>query len=179
MEGRPCWCAQWILWDLNSILMLTFSFVLVEKMLTWPHWSRVWRHSISSKLVLPGLHSGWLSCPCQVCTFNLWIGKFTFESSYVGSFYMVSDQQYCGLRKRHWRRGRDRETRKINREHNKNVKSVQLFSILILQLNAEMSYVSTQHLTSVVSFSFFPRISLHFNAFSRLVIVSYQHVLCK
>ena len=42
-NGQPCWCPQLILWELNSFLMQTFSFVLVEK---HAHWSREWKHSI-------------------------------------------------------------------------------------------------------------------------------------
>ena len=32
-KRRPCWCPQIVLWELNSILLLTFSFPLVENML--------------------------------------------------------------------------------------------------------------------------------------------------
>ena len=42
-ERRTCWCPQLVLWELNSILILTFSFALVEK---HAHWSREWKHSI-------------------------------------------------------------------------------------------------------------------------------------
>ena len=42
---RPCLCSQLILWELDSFLMLTFPFVLVEK---HTHWSREWKHSMWS-----------------------------------------------------------------------------------------------------------------------------------
>ena len=42
-ERWPCWCPKLILWELDSILMLTFPFVLVEK---HAHWSREWEHCI-------------------------------------------------------------------------------------------------------------------------------------
>ena len=37
-ERRPCWCPQQVIWVLNSILMLTFSFPLVEKRCSWITW---------------------------------------------------------------------------------------------------------------------------------------------
>ena len=39
----PFWCPQLILWELDSLLMLTFPFVLVQK---HPHWSCEWKHCI-------------------------------------------------------------------------------------------------------------------------------------
>ena len=42
-ERRPCWCPQVILWELNSILMQTLSFVFLYKQ---AHRSREWKHSI-------------------------------------------------------------------------------------------------------------------------------------
>ena len=46
-EMWPCWCPQVISWELNSILMQTFSFVLVKKR---AHWSSLiideWKHAV-------------------------------------------------------------------------------------------------------------------------------------
>ena len=43
-EERPLsWCSRLLLRELNSILMLTFSFVLFGK---HAHWSREWKHSM-------------------------------------------------------------------------------------------------------------------------------------
>ena len=42
-KGRPCWCLQLLLRELNSILVQTFSFVLVEKHVNW---TREWKHSV-------------------------------------------------------------------------------------------------------------------------------------
>ena len=43
MKRRPCWCSKPILWELNSFLMQTLSFVSVNLHRCWP---REWKHSI-------------------------------------------------------------------------------------------------------------------------------------
>ena len=40
---RPCWCPKPILWELNSFLMQTLSFVPINLHRCWP---REWKHSI-------------------------------------------------------------------------------------------------------------------------------------
>ena len=40
---RPCWCSKPILWELNSFLMQTLSFVSINLHRCWP---REWKHSI-------------------------------------------------------------------------------------------------------------------------------------
>ena len=47
MKRPPCWCPKPILWELNSFLMQTLSFVSVNLYRCWP---REWKHSI------PGSH---------------------------------------------------------------------------------------------------------------------------
>ena len=43
IKRRPCWCPKPILWELNSFLMQTFSFVPINFHKCWP---REWKHSI-------------------------------------------------------------------------------------------------------------------------------------
>ena len=43
MKRRPCWCPKPILWELNSFLMQTLSFVSINLHRCWP---REWKHSI-------------------------------------------------------------------------------------------------------------------------------------
>ena len=58
MKRRPCWCPKPILWELNSFLMQTLSFVPINLHRCW---SREWKHSIGEA---PGL-AGWKqSVPC-------------------------------------------------------------------------------------------------------------------
>ena len=43
MKRRPCWCTKTILWELNSFLMQTLSFVPINLHRCWP---REWKRSI-------------------------------------------------------------------------------------------------------------------------------------
>ena len=43
MKRRPCWCPKPVLWELNSFLMQTLSFVPRNLHRCWP---REWKHSI-------------------------------------------------------------------------------------------------------------------------------------
>ena len=43
MERRPCWCSKPVLWELNSFLMQTLSFVPIN---LHRFWTREWKHSI-------------------------------------------------------------------------------------------------------------------------------------
>ena len=45
MKRRPCWCPKPVLWELNSFLMQTLSFVPIN-LHRW--WSREWKHSIEN-----------------------------------------------------------------------------------------------------------------------------------
>ena len=47
MKRRPCWCPKPVLWELNSFLMQTFSFVRTYLHRCWP---REWKHSILKRL---------------------------------------------------------------------------------------------------------------------------------
>ena len=44
MKRRPCWCPKPLLWELNSFLIQTLSFVSINLHRCWP---REWKHSIS------------------------------------------------------------------------------------------------------------------------------------
>ena len=46
MKRRPCWCPKPILWEMNSFLMQTLSFVPINLHRCWP---REWKHSIRNK----------------------------------------------------------------------------------------------------------------------------------
>ena len=46
MKRRPCWCPKPVLWELNSFLMQTLSFVPINLHILWP---REWKHSISKR----------------------------------------------------------------------------------------------------------------------------------
>ena len=43
IKRSPCWCPKPILWELNSFLMQTLSFVPINLQKCWP---REWKHSI-------------------------------------------------------------------------------------------------------------------------------------
>ena len=43
MKRQPCWCSKLILWELNSFLMQTLSFVPINLHRCWP---REWKRSI-------------------------------------------------------------------------------------------------------------------------------------
>ena len=43
MKWWPCWCPKPVLWELNSFLMQTLSFVPINLHRCWP---REWKHSI-------------------------------------------------------------------------------------------------------------------------------------
>ena len=45
IKRRPCWCSKPILWELNSFLIQTISFVPINLHRYWP---REWKHSITS-----------------------------------------------------------------------------------------------------------------------------------
>ena len=48
MKRRPCWCPKPILWELNSFLMQTLSFVPMNLHRCSP---REWKHSILARLI--------------------------------------------------------------------------------------------------------------------------------
>ena len=50
MKQRPCWCPKPIMWELNSFVMQTLSFVPINLHRCWP---REWKHSING-LALSG-----------------------------------------------------------------------------------------------------------------------------
>ena len=50
MKRRPCWCPKPVLWELNSFLMQTLSFVPINLHICWP---REWKHSIDHGRVTP------------------------------------------------------------------------------------------------------------------------------
>ena len=50
MKRRPCWCPKPTLWELNSFLMQTLSFVPINLHRCWP---REWKHSILTSRVMP------------------------------------------------------------------------------------------------------------------------------
>ena len=63
MKRRPCWCPKPILWELNSFLMQTLSFVLINLHGCWPC---EWKHSICnvkklkpSNVVIRGRKQRW------------------------------------------------------------------------------------------------------------------------
>ena len=47
MKRRPCWCPKPVLWELNSFLMQTLSFVPINLHICWP---REWKHSVENYL---------------------------------------------------------------------------------------------------------------------------------
>ena len=44
MKRRPCWCTKTILWEMNSFLKQTLSFVPINLYRCWP---REWKRSIA------------------------------------------------------------------------------------------------------------------------------------
>ena len=56
MKRRPFWCPKPILWELNSFLMQTLSFVPINLHRCWP---REWKHSI---VIAINCHVSWKIC---------------------------------------------------------------------------------------------------------------------
>ena len=55
MKRRPCWCPKPVLWELNSLLMPTLSFVPINLHRCWPRgWKRSIRHFHISHSYNPG-----------------------------------------------------------------------------------------------------------------------------
>ena len=54
MKRRPCWCPKPILWELNSFLMQTLSFVPTNLHRCWP---REWKYSIAFSWQMTQVHS--------------------------------------------------------------------------------------------------------------------------
>ena len=52
MKRRPCWCPKPVLWELNSFLMQTLSFVSINLHRCRPH---EWKHSINQVKYYPML----------------------------------------------------------------------------------------------------------------------------
>ena len=52
MKRRPCWCPKPILWELNSFLIQTLSFVPINLHRSWP---REWKRSIDTTFLLDKL----------------------------------------------------------------------------------------------------------------------------
>jgi len=52
MKRRPYWCPKPVLWELNSFLMQTLSFVPIHLHRWWP---RGWKHSISNSVLRASL----------------------------------------------------------------------------------------------------------------------------
>ena len=50
---RPCWCPKPVLWELNSFLMQTLSFVPINLHRCWP---REWKHSIQQPILIPNFY---------------------------------------------------------------------------------------------------------------------------
>ena len=46
MKRRPCWCPKLVIWELNSFLMQTLSFVPINLHICWP---REWKHRIDKQ----------------------------------------------------------------------------------------------------------------------------------
>ena len=62
MKRRPCWCPKPVLWELNSFLMQTLSFVSINLHRCWP---REWKHSWEVSLY----------CFCFVCIERKMLGR--------------------------------------------------------------------------------------------------------
>ena len=65
MKRRPCWCPKPILWELNSFLMQTLSFVPTNLHWCWPG---QWKHSLCPDKMCPGSLLGRLAFPESQCT---------------------------------------------------------------------------------------------------------------
>ena len=76
MKRRPCWCPKPVLWDLNSFLMQTLSFVPINLHRCWP---REWKHSIQMNWTCAWTRSG----------FGLSIRPWTARNPSCGSTYLV------------------------------------------------------------------------------------------
>ena len=86
MKRRPCWCSKPVLWELNSFLMQTLSFVPINLHRCWP---REWKHSIAAE-VTP---VAWIvKTPFYPVTSfpicNIWI--FSFAAAWTSTTVFVS-----------------------------------------------------------------------------------------
>ena len=86
MKRRPCWCPKPILWELNSFLMQTLSFVPINLHRGWP---REWKHSIGPTWS-PGKFSRPFIHPCKrigsLLARLLHKGKTSFPTLLAGKF---------------------------------------------------------------------------------------------
>ena len=82
MNRRPCWCPKQILWEVNSFLMQTLSFVPINLHRYWP---REWKHSVLCTLNMT-LNS-W-----TVVTLNsqAWLSFFTVKYVHIRDFKHAS-----------------------------------------------------------------------------------------
>ena len=86
MKRRPCWCPKLILWELNSFLMQTLSFVPINLHRCW---TREWKHSIPEEKW--GLRSWIIVVYLQVYTRNNFLGKKTIftDRALVNWFFFL------------------------------------------------------------------------------------------
>ena len=78
MKRRPCWCPKPILWELNSFLMQTLSFVPINLHKCWP---REWKHySFASNMIKLSVNeTKWSSLLARARALILYISIWTFD----------------------------------------------------------------------------------------------------
>ena len=69
MKRRPCWCPKPVLWEMNSFLMQTLSFVPINLHSCWP---REWKHSIKKSIQRQKVH-----CSSSLFSVVAWPAKLT------------------------------------------------------------------------------------------------------
>ena len=70
MKQWPCWCPKLILWELNSFLMQTLSFVPIHLHRYWP---REWKHSIVLGPCENDFLWTWDVFPCSMTSAWFWL----------------------------------------------------------------------------------------------------------
>ena len=89
MKRRPCWCPKPVLWELNSFLMQTLSFVPIDLHTCWP---REWKYSIEKyiKISLKKSHLVTYAFSSKRWKFK---GKIKLISKLMANFQMFLEKK--------------------------------------------------------------------------------------
>ena len=86
MKRRPCLCPKPVLWELNSFLMQTLSFVPINLHRCWP---REWKHKIGAVLPI----SGQMAVAHMEVTFCVWLISPRWIASGKFPWYVKKNQR--------------------------------------------------------------------------------------
>ena len=97
MKRRPCWCPKRVLWELNSFLMETLYFVLINFHRCW---SREWKQSIGPVNCILQLVFGQIIHPVTQCMRAFYIPALEsqyFKQSLESTMFFTPSQLYLAI----------------------------------------------------------------------------------